>query len=128
MLDDGKGRSNEPSRAGHLIQERGANVAQYDPDVIEEHSEKLYKRAQRIVGATVVGWGLIATVLWLLFVYATADGDGAGLWFIASVLGGVLGYFRAKSEALKLRLEAQSALAQLQIERNTRSEPDPATP
>lgn len=50
-----------------------------------------------------------------------AHGPGAGPGVGAVVLGGLVGWLAAQGPAFALRLHAQTALCQAQIERNTRS-------
>jgi hypothetical protein len=47
--------------------------------------------------------------------------EGKGLLAVGFLVGGVIGYFIGTERAFVLRLQAQIALCQVQIERNTRS-------
>lgn len=86
----------------------------YDPSVIQEFADKLYARANSIVASyTVLGallggaGGFAATQEVALSV--------AGVCF-----GGLLGFMAGREKAAALKLQAQTALCQIQIEENTR--------
>lgn len=99
-----------------------ARVApQYDPTVIHTHAQRLYNTANTIVVLYAV-FGLLVG-LSVGYGYASSvrspdPGVAAGIvGLIFATLGLVLGQLRA----FALRLEAQLALCQLQIETNTRN-------
>ncbi len=92
---------------------------EYDPKIIREFATRLYAQARaQFAMWTVLGVlaGLIAGGAWL-----EADPErfyGGVLLFL--LLGGV-GYAIGSARAFTLKLEAQTALCQIQIEENTRS-------
>lgn len=104
-------------------------MIEYEPTVIREFADKLYARAATIVLAHSVAGGLsgVAVGAWAGAWTAYLDRRAGGaLLIIASfaVVGGVLvallGYLVGSARAFALRLQAQQALCQLQIEENTR--------
>lgn len=94
----------------------------YDPGVIVDFAERLYAQARNIeaiyavIGAVVGGAGGIA--------FGLAIGGWAVALLLAS-LGVVsvafFGLVIGRARAFSLRLQAQSALCQVQLEANTRS-------
>ena len=85
----------------------------YDGAIIREYASKLYARAA-----------------WNLFLFPVFLGGLGGIaggvwrdrdWGLGGLIAGVLvGYYIASQRAFQLRLLAQSALCQVQIEENTR--------
>jgi len=106
----------------------------YDAQVIQDFAEDLYRRARRIVvSSTVLGVLLGAVLGAALGVYLSLPIVYTGgvleikelAWPLAglgigAVLFGLLGNLSARSRAQSLRLQAQVALCQVQIEQNTR--------
>jgi hypothetical protein len=88
----------------------------YDPEVVEEFAQRLYARAHRLA--------VISTVLGLVsgavLLGAMARGVGTGELLIGGAIGAILGHAIGRERGFSLRLQAQTALCQLQIERNTR--------
>lgn len=93
---------------------------QYDPVVIQSYAKHLYARANMV---TVVYALIGALFLAATFgtVGAVADSIEAGL-VLGALAGGSVGYFIGNMKANALRLEAQLAMCQVQIEMNTRVE------
>ena len=90
---------------------------EYDKKVIEQFAEKLYKRANSII-ATYTFLGLLIGLFFGLAAFASTK---SGLLFILSVLiVGFIGYALGSDKAFTLKLQAQLALCQSQIETNTR--------
>lgn len=97
-------------------------VISYDANVIQEFAGRLYKQAASAVfmstllgffGGLLAGGGAVSML---------NGKDGAVIALIISVLvGTAFGYSRGRERAFKLKLEAQVALCQVQIERNTSS-------
>jgi hypothetical protein len=116
-------------------------MATYEPQILEEFADRLYKQAAEMISQAVVGGilgGLIVGVLvgagvgvalTALNHTPVASGDipsivwsgGVVAGCLFAILGGVIGYFTGKEKAFELRLKAQQALCQLQIEKNTRA-------
>jgi len=105
----------------------------YDERVIQRHADSLYARGRR---ATVV-YGLASAAMGLgigyTFSYAVTSGaaerESLRLLLAAAlgVFGLVLGLVAGSQRASVLKLHAQQALCQLQIEVNTRAR-SPAAP
>lgn len=97
----------------------------YDPKIIEQFAEKLYRKASAFVAGSVV----IGASLGVAFGAVPLTSLGAA-WPIPSylgfatlllggLLGGLIGYVIGDTRSFGYRLQAQSALCQLQSERNT---------
>lgn len=97
----------------------------YDPSIIEKYAAHLYERGENIIWK----WGCIGMLLGALcagFVARTVLPTQNSIWGIAMLAAGVvIGLFVGRSigtdRAFHLFLQAQTALCQVQIERNTRS-------
>jgi len=101
-------------------------VIAYDPSVIQGHAERLYRRASVLQLERACIWGLIGAALAYAATVGAQNNLGVflGLSPLVAALStmavfGLLGYSSAREESLKLRLEAQLALCQVRIERNT---------
>jgi hypothetical protein len=97
-------------------------VVKYDPATITKAANELYIQASRIVAQAIIisivfGFALYAGVGML--VRTNAQGAHIMAVIIAAVIGAYL-YTSAQRKAFELRLEAQAALCQVQIEENTR--------
>jgi hypothetical protein len=88
-------------------------MVSYDPNVIQEFADKLYSRADAIV----LGWMALSALVGF-FVGAMLGGGPLRLLLI--FLGGAIGYAVGMQRAFLLKLQAQQALCQVQIEQNTR--------
>lgn len=97
----------------------------YDPDVLEEHAQRLYRRSKAVrLGSTVFGavFGAAAGSVPL-----TPIGDawpipaayGIALALFGLVVGAFIGHVVSEARAFRVRFEAQASLCQLQLERNT---------
>lgn len=84
----------------------------YDATIIETFAERLYKKANSIIFTyTLAGIGLGAL--------GGLIGHTPGALFGALILG-FIGYSIGTDKAFQYKLQAQTALCQVQIERNTR--------
>jgi len=93
---------------------------QYDPAVIVKLANTLYKKAEQIVGLYTFVFGLIAGCGGLMAAPAFRQSPPIG--FIAgAIVGALVGYMIGTDRAFSLRVQAQMALCQKQIEENTRS-------
>jgi len=89
-------------------------MVSYDPSVINTFAQKLYDRASTITVAYIaIGIAVGAGIGKFSF-------DTVGMVVVA-VFAGVIGYFIGSQRAFLLRLQAQTALCQVQIEYNTQS-------
>jgi sulfite exporter TauE/SafE len=103
-------------------------MAQYDPQILQTFANKLYSRANGIIAA----WTLIGVIAGgvggVALESAIRTGNAAVIAAGAAVLCGVLGFAIGSSRAFLLKLQAQQALCQRQIELNTRPKGDAPTP
>jgi len=92
----------------------------YDPAVIEQFADSLYSQAKTVVttysalGALfgfIVGFGLASA--------QNTGGSGVMVGGVVALFGLLLGLALGRSKAFALKLQAQAALCQVQIERNT---------
>lgn len=92
-------------------------MAKYDPQIIQQFADGLYAQAaSATVGSTAIGC-IVAAFLG----YAGASPDMRVAFAIAgAIIGALLGYLVGAKYAASLRLRAQMALCQMQIEANTR--------
>ena len=98
-------------------------MTQYDPNIIRKFASRLYSRANSIIflytlGGLILGWvgGQLAMNTFHQYSDIPLQWIGAG---IAAIIGFAVGTERAFS----LKLQAQTALCQVQIEENTRRQP-----
>lgn len=90
----------------------------YDPDIIQKFSGELYRQADRIVLMSAIRFGIVGAVVGAVLSGVT----GTSVFFGLLVLGGIaafIGALMGQEKAFALRLQAQVALCQVQIERNT---------
>ena len=89
---------------------------EYDEKVIKEFAVRLYSIAEYVI--------MKYCILGIIIVAAPAGGmGGAGSGIIGAIIGGAIGYFIGSEKAFGLKLQAQTALCQAQIERNTNNNP-----
>jgi hypothetical protein len=101
------------------------SLPDYDPRVIEQFAENLYRKASAfVVGSVAIGAALGAA---FGAVPLTSLGDswpipslfGFATMLIGGIFGGAIGYVIGDTRSFGYRLQAQTALCQLQTERNT---------
>lgn len=85
---------------------------QYDPKIIEQFAENLYARAKSII----ITYTVMGMILGAVGGTALLPVIGTG---IGAVLFGAIGFSLGRDKAFHLKLEAQIALCQVKIERNT---------
>lgn len=94
-----------------------AQPVQYQPAVIAEFASKLYSEASSLV----IKWALMIGVVGAVIGGFVGAGKGGGMVpLIAGLVGALFGASYGREKAFTLRLQAQQALCQLQIEQNTR--------
>ena len=106
----------EPEPDYHSFEhiESGPSRISYDPKIIGIYANALYRRADWIVFV----WSIIGAVFGAAI--CGFYGGQTGL-LLGIVVGGIMGYSEGQSRSFFLRLQAQLALCQVQIEANTRS-------
>jgi hypothetical protein len=95
----------------------------YDESVIHEFAVRLYNRAARIVVTCAVlglliGIGVAFPIASTPAIHGSSNGNA--VYVLLALLGAVGGWAIGTDRAFALRLLAQTALCQAQIERNTR--------
>ena len=102
-----------------------SSLPAYDPKIIEQYADKLYRKAFSFVaGSIVIGASLGAA---FGAVPLTSVGSswpipsylGFATLLLGGLLGALIGYVIGDTRSFGYRLQAQSALCQLQSERNT---------
>ena len=95
-----------------------AQPVQYQPAVIAEFASKLYSEASSLV----IKWALMLGVVGAVIGGFVSAGKGGGgmVPLIAGLVGALFGASYGREKGFTLRLQAQQALCQLQIEQNTR--------
>ena len=102
-----------------------SSLPAYDPKIIEQYANKLYRKASSFVaGSIVIGASLGAAfgavpltslgASWPIPSYL-----GFATLLLGGLLGALIGYVIGDTRSFGYRLQAQSALCQLQSERNT---------
>jgi len=95
-------------------------MAEYDPQIVQKFADRLYSQAAGIIGLSAVLGFLIGTVAGGAVGNATAK-QGTGTYIlIGGIIATLIGWLIGRERAFHLKLEAQRALCQLQIEKNTR--------
>lgn len=93
-------------------------MAKYDPTIIQKFADKLYSQANLIIILyLLIGAGLGAAGGYAL--RATLPGDPT---VIAAVVCGMIGLALGLQRSFMLKVQAQTALCQIQIEENTRQQ------
>lgn len=93
-------------------------MVEYDVAVIQKFAAKLYAEASRIVAGLFVLFGILGA-FGLAILFGGRVQEPILYWFgvlFSACIGGAIGQARS----FHLRLQAQMALCQAQIERNTR--------
>ena len=91
----------------------------YDPAVIKRLADSLYQRASAIVALYTTAGVLVGLMLGVS-AGAFAVGAGVGGAFIGALAGAFIGWNIGSQKAFWLKLQAQIALCQVEIEANTR--------
>lgn len=88
-------------------------MVQYEPEIIYQFAERLYSKATTIVAVYAVAGAVIGIFI----------GYGMKGW-TSAIIGGVIlggvGWYLGTEKAFALKLQAQTALCQAAIERNSR--------
>jgi hypothetical protein len=103
-------------------------MAQYDPAVLQEHVDFLYRRARWIRFQYAAMGALIGVIPTIVLASISKVADAFPVIPVGILLAGLcafIGFAIGSSKIFKYRLEAQTMLCQMQIERNTRKE-DPS--
>ena len=85
----------------------------YDGERIHEYADRLHRSAAQTVLMYVLGGLMTGASIGLV-------SRGLQTTVVAAILVGIVGYIMGRGKAFRLQLEAQLALCQVQIEKNTR--------
>jgi gas vesicle protein len=92
----------------------------YDASVIQEFAERLYSQATSIIFTSTVLGGIIGAIVGAVAAEALKATNATVMGaMIGAAVGGLFGFSRGRERAFKLKLEAQRALCEVQIEKNT---------
>jgi hypothetical protein len=95
----------------------------YDESVIVSFAERLYRRAASMVAAYALFGALVSALIGVGLGFAIKTPELIkGIAVVVGLLGTVIGAMVGSERAFTLRLLAQQALCQVQIERNTRAQ------
>lgn len=102
----------------------GSAMPEYDPRVIERHASKLYAKASAVVAGSAAVGGFVGAAFGA--VPLTSLGDawpvpsafGFATLLFGGVAGALVGYVIGDARSFGYRLQAQSALCQIQLERH----------
>lgn len=91
----------------------------YDPSIIEKYARRMHRHADLVVFA----WSMIGLFIGggVCVPLAALSSPLAAQWPFFAVGGLLLGLLSGRSRALELRLKAEMALCQMNIELNTRA-------
>jgi hypothetical protein len=99
------------------------SFVEYDPHVIRQYAAGLYSRAL----GEAVSWTITGVVGGSIGLYILARLGLLPFGLLVFVVGCVVGYLTGSARAFALKLQAQIALCQVQIEENTRGLGDSST-
>jgi uncharacterized membrane protein len=106
-------------------------MVNYDPNILQQHADELYKQAKSVVFGTALSYairtavvvGIIMLVLYNALPVGYDRGDQSN-WVVAlavvTIFAVALGIAAGRRKAFQLVLQAQQVLCQRQIELNTR--------
>lgn len=97
----------------------GRPAISYNPGVIREFSSKMYRMAQTIVYIYTIFAAVVGFVVGLAIVGMIEV--SVAVAFLTAFIAGIIGHALGSNKAFWLKLQAQVALCQVEIERNTQS-------
>jgi hypothetical protein len=102
-------------------------AAEYDPKIIERFADQLLRRADNVRVGCAVGGGIFGVFVGavpltpLKSVWGVPPGFGLATIIVGALLGVLVGYVIGEGRAFRFRVQAQSAIFQLEIERRVSS-------
>ena len=95
-------------------------MVEYDPQVIQDYADGLYKQSKSITTCYFF-IGIFAAIIIFSKISEILMGEFDFLIVAIGVfIGGVMGLFAGKNRSMEMQLEAQQALCQVQIQKNTK--------
>jgi hypothetical protein len=104
-----------------------APAAGYDPKIIERFAEQLLRKADNVRVGCAVGGGVFGVFVGavpltpLKSVWGLPAGFGVATIIVGALVGILVGYVIGEGRAFRYRVQAQSAIFQLEIERRVSS-------
>ena len=101
--------------------------AGYDPKIIERFADQLLRKADTVRVGFAAGGGIFGAVVGsvpmtpLKSVWGVPPGFGVATIIVGALLGVLIGYVIGEGRAFRFRVQAQSAIFQLEIERRVTS-------
>jgi hypothetical protein len=101
--------------------------AGYDPKIIERFADQLLRKADTVRVGCAVGGGIFGVFVGsvpltpLKSVWGVPAGFGVATIIVGALLGVLIGYVIGEGRAFRYRVQAQSAIFQLEIERRVTS-------
>lgn len=92
-------------------------MIKYDAEIIRQFAAKLYAQADRVVAFYSIVFALVGGIAGKAL---GSRGESGTYIMLGVIVMGAIGYFVGQARAFLLRLQAQVALCQVEIERNTR--------
>jgi hypothetical protein len=102
-------------------------AAGYDPKIIERFAEQLLRKADTVRVGCAVGGGIFGVFVGavpltpLSSVWGVPAGFGVATIIVGALIGILVGYVIGEGRAFRYRVQAQSAIFQLEIERRVSS-------
>ena len=102
-------------------------AAEYDPKIIERFADQLLRKADNVRVGCAVGGGIFGVFIGavpltpLKSVWGVPPGFGLATIIVGALLGVLVGYVIGEGRAFRFRVQAQSAIFQLEIERRVSS-------
>ena len=99
----------------------------YDPKIIERFADQLLRKADTVRVGCAVGGGIFGVLLGsvpltpLKTIWGVPAGFGVATIIVGALLGVLVGYVIGEGRAFRFRVQAQSAIFQLEIERRVTS-------
>ena len=96
-------------------------MVQYDPKIINEFADRLYRKANTVIAFYTIGGMVIGAFAgYLVGRDIGLIGSDIGFFLLGAILVGGAGYYAGREKTLELKFRAQTALCQVKIEENTR--------
>ena len=96
----------------------------YDPKIIRSFAEELYRLAGRVVLMTILKYGLVGAVIGAFAGGGIGGMEGSSILVGVVIVGAIAGFIGkgvGEEKSFAFKLQAQTALCQVQIEENTKS-------